>query len=67
MQGGSYLLLEINSDSLINEKIQSKVIPVKKLLKDNEINYSDFKIKDKNLTLKINNEENLSYFFSQKK
>ena len=26
LQGGSYLLLEINSDSLVQEKIQSKVI-----------------------------------------
>ena len=34
LQGGSYLLLEINSDSLVEEKIQSKVIPLKKLLKD---------------------------------
>ena len=33
LQGGSYLLLEINSDSLVKEKIQSKVIPIKKLLK----------------------------------
>ena len=32
LQGGSYLLLEINADSLIKEKIQSKVIPIKKLL-----------------------------------
>ena len=29
LQGGSYLLLEINSDSLVEEKIQSKVIPLK--------------------------------------
>ena len=31
LQGGSYLLLEINSNSLIEEKIQSKIIPIKKL------------------------------------
>jgi len=37
LQGGSYLLLEINSDSLVQEKIQSKVIPIKKLLKDNGV------------------------------
>ena len=47
LQGGSYLLLEINSDNLVEEKIQSKVIPIKKLLKDNIINYSNFKIKEK--------------------
>ena len=34
LQGGSYLLLEINSDTLIQEKIQDKVIPIKKLLKE---------------------------------
>ena len=42
LQGGSYLLLEINSDSLVKEKIQSKVIPIKKLLKENEIKYKNF-------------------------
>ena len=31
LQGGSYLLLEINSNNLVEEKIQSKVIPIKKL------------------------------------
>jgi len=53
LQGGSYLLLEINSDSLVQEKIQSKVIPIKKLLKDNGLDYSDFKINDKVLIFKI--------------
>ena len=52
LQGGSYLLLEINSDSLVEEKIQSKVIPLKKLLKDNNLTYSDFKISSKNLIFK---------------
>ena len=47
LQGGSYLLLEINSDSLVSEKIQSKVIPIKKLMKENNLNYNDFKIKKK--------------------
>ena len=46
LQGGSYLLLEINSDSFVEEKIQSKVIPLKKLLKDNNLNYSEFKIEE---------------------
>ena len=41
------LLLEINSKPLVKEKIQSKVIPLKKLLKDNELNYSNFNIKKK--------------------
>ena len=63
LQGGSYLLLEINSDSLISEKIQSKVIPIKKILKDNNLEYSDFKIKDKSLTFKVNDKEKFNFLF----
>ena len=67
LQGGSYLLLEINSDSLIEEKIQSKVIPIKKLLKKNNLNYSNFKINDRSLSLKIDDKEKFeSLFFSKK-
>ena len=44
-------LLEIDSDPLIKEKIQSKVIPLKKLLKDNNLDYSNFKI---NFTVIVN-------------
>ena len=67
MQGGSYLLLEINTDTLVEEKIQSKVIPVKKLLKENNINYSDFKIKKKSLSFKIDDYEKFDLIFFSKK
>ena len=66
LQGGSYLLLEINSDSLVKEKIQSKVIPIKKLMKDNDVNYTDFKIGNKDLSLKINDLEKFKLIFSKK-
>ena len=33
LQGGSYLLLEIDTKPLIKEKIQSKLVPLKKFLK----------------------------------
>ena len=52
LQGGSYLLLEINSDSLVEEKIQSKVIPIKKLLKENDIKFNNFKINNSSLKFK---------------
>ncbi len=64
LQGGSYLLLEINSDSLVQEKIQSKVIPIKKLLKDNGINYNNFRIKEKNLSLSLDNIEKFDLLFN---
>ena len=67
LQGGSYLLLEINSDPLIKEKIQSKVIPLKKLLKDNELNYSNFKINEKKLTFFIDNVDKLELLLFSKK
>ena len=67
LQGGSYLLLEINSDSLVREKIQSKVIPIKKLLKDNNLQYRDFKISEKNLSFKINDLEKFELLFFSKK
>ena len=67
LQGGSYLLLEINSDSLVQEKIQSKVIPIKKLLKDNEINYNNFKINKENLILSLDNLEKFDLLFNSRK
>ena len=67
LQGGSYLLLEINSDTLVEEKIQSKVIPIKKMLKENKLEYSDFKINDKTLIFKTNNIEKFEFLFYSKK
>ena len=67
LQGGSYLLLEINSDSLVQEKIQSKVIPLKKLLKDNGIKYKNFRINDKNLILSLDNIDKFDLLFKSKK
>ncbi len=67
LQGGSYLLLEINSDSLVEEKIQSKVIPIKKLLKDNNLDYSNFKINKKTLSFKVNDKEKFELLFFSKK
>ena len=67
LQGGSYLLLEINSDSLIKEKIQSKVIPLKKLLNENNISYSNFKIKDKSVSFKLSDTKKFDLFFYSKK
>jgi protein-export membrane protein SecD len=67
LQGGSYLLLEINSDSLVEEKIQSKVIPIKKLFREKNLSYTDFKINKKNLTLKMNDLEKFELIFFSRK
>ena len=67
LQGGSYLLLEINSDPLVKEKIQSKVISLKKLLKENNLNYSNFKIDNKSLSFSINELDKFKLLFFSKK
>ncbi len=67
LQGGSYLLLEINSDNLVQEKIQSKVIPIKKLLKENGVNFDNFKINKNNLVLSIDNIDKFDLLFYSRK
>ncbi len=66
LQGGSYLLLEINTNPLIAERIQDKVLPLKKLLKKNEIIYKDFTVDKKSLSFEIENKDlkklNLLFF-----
>ena len=67
LQGGSYLLLEINSDTLIQDKIQDKVIPIKKLLKKNNIKYSNFKIKNQSLLIEISDLDKFDLVFNSRK
>ncbi len=67
LQGGSYLLLEINSDPLVKQKIQSKVISLKKLLKEKNINYSNFEINEKSLVFNIKDIEKFKIIFFSKK
>ena len=57
LQGGSYILLEIDTKPLVNQKLQTKVIPIKKLLNKNEINFKDFSISSNNITLSIEKED----------
>mgnify|MGYP007000298389 CR=1 len=47
--------------------IQSKVIPLKRLLKDNKLEYSNFKIDKKRLTFSINDIEKFKFLLFSKK
>jgi protein-export membrane protein SecD len=67
LQGGSYLLLEINSDTLIQEKLQDKLIPIKKILKENNIKYSNFKINDQYLSVEVDDLDKFDLSFYSKK
>ncbi len=44
LQGGSYLLLEIDNTPVIVQKLQNKLSSLKKFFKDNEIRSTNFKI-----------------------
>jgi len=68
LQGGSYILLEIDTKPLINQKLQTKVIPIKKLLNDNDIIFKDFEILPDIISLTINKEKQNKFkniFFKQ--
>ena len=56
LQGGSYLLLEIDSSLIEKKALQSKVIPLKKKLKEEQIKFNNFKISDQNIFLNITDE-----------
>ncbi len=68
LQGGSYLLLEVDTQPLIKERIQSKVIDIKKFLKQEKIQYNSFTIKDNLVSFQINNDnKNIKNIFFSKK
>ncbi len=61
LQGGSYLLLEIDTSLLEKKALQSKVIPLKKKLKEELINFSNFSVNENNISFNIS-ENNLKKF-----
>ena len=70
LQGGSYILLEIDTKPLVNQKLQAKVIPIKKLLIENEINFKDFIISPSSISLAIDKKKQNKFknlFFKQQK
>ena len=68
LQGGSYILLEIDTKPLVNQKLQTKVILIKQLLNKNEIDFRDFTISTGNIILTIEKEQQDKFknlFFNQ--
>ena len=57
LQGGSYLLLEVDTKPLIKERIQNKVIDIKKFLRKEKINFKSFKIENNLVSFEVNNDE----------
>jgi len=59
LQGGSYLLLEIDTEPLIKERLQEKIIPIKKYLNENNFQYSNFFISDKFIKFNLSDLDNI--------
>ena len=57
LQGRSYLLIEVDTQSLVIERLDSYSDDLRKSLKKNKIFYSDFNVDEKNITLTIKNKE----------
>ena len=68
LQGGSYLLLEVDSSLLEMKSLQSKLVPLKKKLKDVQIEFDNFSINDKKIQFSIdrNDIKNFEKIFNEK-
>ena len=53
LQGGSYLLLEIDNTSVIIETLQNKIFQIKKFLKDENIRTGKFNLDDTTISFSV--------------
>ena len=53
LQGGSYLLLEVDTSPIVLQKIQTKFTSIKKFFRENDIKFSNIKIQDQSIYFDI--------------
>ena len=53
LQGGSYLLLEVDSRPIIKQKLQTKLINLRKFLKNKKIKYQNLKIENETIKFQL--------------
>ena len=68
LQGGSYLLLELDNTPVIQQKLQSKLLEIKDFLKKKDIKYSKFILQNKKITFSVdsNQIEEVNKFLNDK-
>ena len=68
LQGGSYLLLEIDNEPIEIQKLQNTTIVIKNYLKDKNINFTDLRLLDKAILFDIekNDHEKVRLLFLDK-
>ena len=67
LQGGSYLLLEVDSTPVIKQKLQNKLVILRKELKKDNIKYQNLKIENQSILFKIseNDKDKFKEFFEK--
>jgi len=53
LQGGSYLLLEVDSKPVVKQNLQNKLILLRKFLKENKIKYKNLKLNNETINFQI--------------
>ena len=56
LQGGSYLLLEIDNEPVIEQKLQNLTTTIRNYFKDKNIRINNIKIDDKNIFFNVSEE-----------
>ena len=57
LQGGSYLLLEVDTKPIVNQNLQQKLIRLGKYFKKNNIKYNNLKLIDQTINFQVNNDD----------
>ena len=78
LQGGSYLLLEVDSKPIINQSLQQKLLDLRKYFKKNNIRYTNFAILNETINLSLdqsyikkfeefflNKENNINFYYNK--
>ena len=68
LQGGSYLLLEVDSNPIVNQNLQQKLLSLRKYFKENKIKYQNLKLINQSINFLISTEdiEKFEEFFLNK-
>ena len=62
LQGGSYLLLEVDSTPIINQNLQQKLLSLRKFFKKNKIKYKNLEIKNQSIKLILQDQDKVAEF-----
>ena len=57
LQGGSYLLLEVDSQPAIKQKLQNKLLNLRKALKNEKIKYKNLKLQNETINFQLSAKE----------